>query len=484
VSFAADVAGTLARAAGIAAAAVAVGAPVRAAVSGVPIIRRVIWAGLLAVFLTPVMLLGYTYADFSTRLFVQNTVARELLYDTLQALRLVPLAVLVLYFAPRPVSREAVHLFAMSRPTAMARFIVWLRTNARVPAAAFGLVFLMVFTDHELASLLQVRNWSVTVFDGRASGLSVTEALTMSLLPAGLSLAVLGAIFVLAARSLRFEAPAVASAMRRSMGAEIVAAAYLLVGIGAVILFPLSVVFRGTVQGFMSLRASVVVPDIAVSLILAMPAAVIAYFIAGAFVRRGAPHVHVPGAGLLASVPGLLGPLVLALGILYLFQRPPLNAAYDSIVPLMLALVLLLLPLAMIVRLPLSARRAERALHAARLLRHSPIPAVRSAAFWNAWRLRFRGHAWLVLFLFWWAYLDLTAAAILAPPGALAWLLPTSGGGGTPISVTLYNAMHYGRSATLSAMVAVTIAAPALVLVVVMLIRGVPGLFQRVFARA
>jgi hypothetical protein len=111
VSFAADVAGTLARAAGIAAAAVAVGAPVRAAVAGAPVLmRRIIWVSLLAVFLTPVMLLGYTYADFSTRLFVQNPVARELLYDTLQALRLVPLAVLVLHFAPRPVSREAAFL--------------------------------------------------------------------------------------------------------------------------------------------------------------------------------------------------------------------------------------------------------------------------------------------------------------------------------------------------------------------------------------
>jgi ABC-type Fe3+ transport system permease subunit len=59
-----------------------------------------------------------------------------------------------------------------------------------------------------------------------------------------------------------------------------------------------------------------------------------------------------------------------------------------------------------------------------------------------------RSRFWVLALLFYWAYFDLTASAILAPPGM------------TPVTVRLYNLMHYGRTAVLSAMVMVSFAVP------------------------
>jgi ABC-type Fe3+ transport system permease subunit len=53
-----------------------------------------------------------------------------------------------------------------------------------------------------------------------------------------------------------------------------------------------------------------------------------------------------------------------------------------------------------------------------------------------------------MVLLFVWAYWDLTASSILAPIGM------------TPVTVRLYNLMHYGQIAALSAMTCAAFAAP------------------------
>ena len=84
----------------------------------------------------------------------------------------------------------------------------------------------------------------------------------------------------------------------------------------------------------------------------------------------------------------------------------------------------------------------------------SPSASARAQA-WRSrlvWQLRTRRVFWLAFLLFFGAYFELTASAILSPPSM------------TPISVRLYNQMHYGRTAGLSAMVLAALLAPALLL--------------------
>jgi hypothetical protein len=138
----------------------------------------------------------------------------------------------------------------------------------------------------------------------------------------------------------------------------------------------------------------------------------------------------------------LLGALLLALLLLTTFQLPALHPAYDTPLPLLLALTLLLLPLALPLRWLLDVNRRNPALHLARM---TASPAL-------IWRLD-TSRRWLVAsLLFCWAYFDFTAGSILAPIGL------------TPVFVRLHNLAHYGQTAVLSAMFLAAFAAPVTVL--------------------
>jgi ABC-type Fe3+ transport system permease subunit len=80
---------------------------------------------------------------------------------------------------------------------------------------------------------------------------------------------------------------------------------------------------------------------------------------------------------------------------------------------------------------------------------------VRGRAGRLRWRLDLRARFWVFFLLFCWAYLELSASAILAPPGH------------TTAVVRLYNLMHYGRSQVLSAMVLAALLVPLLVVLIV-----------------
>ena len=180
---------------------------------------------------------------------------------------------------------------------------------------------------------------------------------------------------------------------------------------------------------------------------------------------------------LLAVGLGLLGPLVLSLTILAVVQLPPLLALRDTPLPLLLALALGLVPMAFVLKKVLEMTKYRSALHLARLMQPpgdlpvgSPnrmpdrfgVPRLRGhlkaelqtrrSARDLTWHLSTSGKFWTVVLLFVWAYWDLTASSILAPIGM------------TPVTVRLYNLMHYGQVAALSAMTCATFAAPILIL--------------------
>jgi ABC-type Fe3+ transport system permease subunit len=140
------------------------------------------------------------------------------------------------------------------------------------------------------------------------------------------------------------------------------------------------------------------------------------------------------------AAPGLLGPLLLSLLLVAAAQHAgPIGR---SAFPLMLALVLQLLPLALLLRALLYLGTDRTALHIARGAGARPAD----------WALSGGPAAGAVLLLFGVAYSDFTTSALLAPPQF------------TTVFVRIFNLMHYGQGAVLSAAVFIAVATPLLCL--------------------
>jgi hypothetical protein len=100
-----------------------------------------------------------------------------------------------------------------------------------------------------------------------------------------------------------------------------------------------------------------------------------------------------------------------------------------------------------------SGRRAQAA-HCARLLAQSPSSPLRRSAARLIDELEVRRFFWAAVLVWYWAYWELTAPSILAPPAA------------TPFVVRMYNFMHYRQDDPLSVMIVASIVLPLVAVVV------------------
>ncbi len=421
-----------ARALGIACFAVALAQPLARLLAHTHGRRRALaWALLLAPLLTPALLVSYAYSHLALRLMsVPGGIAA--LYAAALALKLTPVAAVIAHFVPPALSAEAAHCHALLAGARWRRWVFRLRGAGRTPWIAGGIVFLLAFTDFELASLWSLKTWTVALFDAQAGGLALRESLRLAALPLAVEVAALAFVLRVPALSASPAGPGRAPGIiaRRALAGYLCVAALLACGL------PLLRVSAQAVAGVPVIAKNFVLAnELGASLVFAAAASVCAWLLPA--VVRG----RVVRAALLAA-PGLLGAMLLALFILTAFQLPPLRAAYDTPLPLLLALTLLLLPLAVPLRWLLDSARRSPALHLARLAGAREV----------IWLLDTR-RRWLAVFLlFCWAWFDFTAASLLAPVGL------------TPVFARLHNLAHYGQTAVLSAMLLAASAVPLLVL--------------------
>ncbi len=433
-----------------------------------PTARRVGWILLLLPFLVPSLLVGYGYSHFSLSL-VHHPVWNELLYLALVVFRLTPVAAVALHVAPAGPSPQALHCRRLARAETgslaprLHEAAFRLRASAGVWAAAFALVFLLAFGEFELASLFGISAWTVSLFDAHAGGLPLGRSVRLALLPLVVELLLMFALLavVLRWRGAQDGEPGASPAggPARRVGLWL----YLAVALAATGLVPAAVVARDTLQGFGLLaRHPGLVAGIGGSLLFGVSSAVCAYAVAGVLLHGLQRGSRSPWAlaTLAAVVPGLVGPLVLSLLLLALFQAPLLRRAYDTPVLLWLCLSVLLVPFALVLRLLLAELTASRAAHVAGAMAASAVRRVRRAGRRLLWDLRVRRRFWVVFLLFCWGYFDLTASAVLAPSTV------------TPVGVRLYNLMHYGRSAALGAMLCITLCIPLLLLLLAEAAKG------------
>ncbi len=428
--------------------------------------RLVLWTLLLLPFLTPGLLTGYAYANFSLSL-VLHPRWNELLYAVLIAAKLLAVGTAVLSFSPpAPTSREAMHCARLAndpswscwrRISFMAPF--WLRGPLRAAFPAFGVIFLLVFQEFEMASLMGTTSWTVWMFDKQAKGLMLRESLRLSTIPAACELLILAFIVACSLRTqllLATPVPTPCTApVRLRIGLWLLATGACIAVFG----IPIALVGRDTLSGLaMMIRNRALVREIGVAVGFGAASGVIASLLAGGILKASSGQNtsvvarSIAGLAAIAVLPGLLGSLIISLAVLALFQTSPLRAAYNTPAPALVALVAFLVPRAALVQMMLHAARPRHGLHLTRLLQSSDDGSHQRAGRQLEWVMHRRGQFLAACMICLWGYWELTPVAILAPPGM------------TSAPVRLYNFMHYGHNEVLSAMTLTAMLAPVVLI--------------------
>jgi iron(III) transport system permease protein len=410
------------------------------------------WALLLAPLLTPNLLISYAGAPIALRLGAQSEILTAV-YSAVLVLKLAPLVALAHHFLPPALCAEGAWCERLSPERNVFRRIAFaLRAVSAGQWAALGIVFLVSFTDFELASLLGVKTWAVSVFDAHAGGITLRESLRAIALPALLECAVLAMLAVGIARA--SEAVRTGRGLRSgALYAGGFAGRFWTIFVASLIaILPVARIAWLAAGGIATLRVQdVFAGDVLVSLGYAFIGATTAW-VFSAFAGR---------FRWLFALPGMLGSLVIALLILSAIHFDPAMAGSlvppgtsnvllslrDTPVPLVLAHVLLLLPVAVLLRTVLDSRRDDEALHLARMAGSRRL----------LWEMAVQPRVAAIAHLFALAYFEFTAASILAPIGV------------TPVFVRLHNLAHYGQTAVLSAMLLAAVAAPAVLLALTLL---------------
>jgi len=412
-------------------------------------------AALLAPFVFPELLVGYAYGWMVAGLPMRA----EVLCAVLLGLRVIPVGVVAQWLTPAsPVTSSALHCRALSLRSWSDRR-EWLRlwfTGPILRALLAGILMLLVtFQQFELAALLKAASWTDWLFVQQVGGLTLSESLRVTLLPVAGQLALVLAA-LLAVRQCGTD-PANPAFDRVSPPRRGVAIGLLLISGLVLVIIPTAGLVVGLPAGLVQLltqplRLTGLARELIGGLSMATLAAIVAYTAGGFAIRANsnretASVIMLTG---LALVPGLLGSLILSLALVALFQLPGLSWAYGTPLPWGLGLTLSLVPRALLLQLWLSRAQTSAEFVAAQLAA-SIDPAQRSAGRALRWRMVEQPRFFAVAALVYWGYLDLTMAYLLAPPG-----MPSG-------VVRLYNFMHFGRTAALSAEAAVLLVGPLLI---------------------
>jgi ABC-type Fe3+ transport system permease subunit len=444
--------------------------------------RRIGWCALVLPFLFPTLLSGYAYAGVSLQLIgsawwdalpagasqlvrrwlsTHNTALDELLLAALLLTKGVPVGTMLLAFAPRPSYSPAAwrcrQLAFPAQTNLWTHFRAWAEYvrlgPARAVLVAIGLVFLVSFQEFELPSLLNRPAWTVWLFDAQVGGLALSESLRATILPL-LSQIVIAVPLWHGLMQYSGEAAAPCAAVSTSRTTAWRDASYLIAAVIVACVLPLSLVGRGILEGFLALfsnrlQLERVLRETLDGALSAVFAAVVTLGLA----EMGQRSRPIRRWLACLALPGLFGPLVLSLALVRVFQWDVLNAAYRTRVSLLVGLVLFLLPRAMLLQSLVQATRLGESRHTATLLAGAGDAARRASAHELAWQMGNRARFWSVALLTFWSYLDLTVAYLLGPTTIVS------------VPVLLYNQMHFGKNAVLSAMTTLAVLVPVLLFV-------------------
>ncbi len=412
-------------------------------------------AGLLAPFCLPELMVGYAFRDIA----MAYPALAEALCCGLLFIRLVPVGAIALLVAP-PSAVDAGGLYCrrllcQSQPGFGHQAFELARCYWHGPILralpALAIMSIVAFQEFELAALLQTLSWTDWFVTAQRLGLERSEMLRQSLWPLLMQAPVLFGVLIWLRTQLaesRYlgsiehpDAPAVHRVLSVGM---------ICIGLAVIVgcLIPLGLIGWRTIEGLAMLlrqrsQLAGLGREMVISSSIALCAGILSWVISGWMI----------GFAFNGLVLGLVGSLLLSLGSVALFQLPLLRAVYDTPLPWVLALIVWLLPRAALLRFWLQAWRNNEAIHLANLLancdRNSTLKTggqTRADSVFHRfrpssllWHLRDQAQFLAIGLLCYWAYCDLPTAYMLAPTGMASGI------------VRLYNFMHFGRSAAVSA---------------------------------
>jgi len=421
-------------------------------------VRTPTLAVLLAPFLFPELVVGYAYRPLT----LSMPDAAEWLCSGLLFLRVVPIGVVTLLASPADVvSAAAIHTRRLLQRThsITERWRLWQcywQGPVRRSLPAVGLMSIVAFQEFELAALLQTASWTDWFVAAQRVGLDQSIMQQQTWIPVAMQVPLLfAALFWLwRSQTTDFEQRE-QSISDPGTAAQAVVGLYLLAACGAGCVYPSGVIMWNLPGGLGLLarqpsQALGLGREMIIAIAISLLAGLTTWIVARFWVSR-----NNGGAVRLATLvtmllPGLFGSLLLSLGMVAAFQFAWFRPVYDSPIPWVLALMVWLLPRAALLRLWLMVTTPGESVHLAGLMASTPSnprgaePSSRSGQRRGQssallFRLRDQPQLLAIGLLCYWAYLDLPTAYLLAPSGMTSGL------------VRLYNFMHFGRSAALSA---------------------------------
>lgn len=399
------------------------------------------WGMFTAPFLLPELLLGYLLAPWVVGVPWKS----ELACACVLFVRSVPVGVIALWGTPpSPVSPAAIHVRRLKLQTfrdswQLAADYVYGPIRRAMPA--LGLMFFVTFQEFEAAALFGSVSWTDALFTEHATGLSLTASLSFLIRPLIMQVVVLSLIvWSLAGLSWRISPEFVSEEESQTASWDGRFARFYVYGIFVLsVVVPLGWLSSQLIGGWHWLWTQPQAwqrlgREIATASLVGVVAGLATWNLAQSLLSK-----RFPGwISLVCSLPGLCGGLSVSLALMWVASRPFLHCL--SFTPLfwVLALIVWLLPRAILLQLWFAQRTEPASLHLVELLRDSPDSRQRHIArrWWWQWRVEPQIAACGLLC--YWAYLDLTTAAILRPTGMES------------IMVRLYNFMHFGYSAAMS----------------------------------
>lgn len=415
------------------------------------LIRRTWWLLLLPITMPP-LVIGYAYSNVALSL-IRHPVLNDLLYSLMLVMRFFPAALLMLHLSPTPpLSPSAMHNLKLAK-------LKWIKAwithgPGRLQAIAFAIVFVLCFTEFEITSRIGCTSWTIWLFDAQVGGAPLTSTLTWLTIPATVSLLVLAVVFTALPRQREMHKDITQPTHGWIRTRARLLIVWWLICMIVCILVPWWSVLTPAIGALPSvIRQIQIIQEIGVSLLFALLASGLVMVVT---IRSKALPRWLRW---LCCLPGLCGSLVVGLVLLAIFQTPLMRSLYDTPMPIVLALAILALPAALILRPFLAPKNSST--HTAFLTSLSLNTQHHRLYKHLRWQQHHRSLILLLCIVFYITYLDLPASALLMPSGM------------SPAVVRLYNLMHYGKYETLSAMVLLTYMVPAVVLgLLIVLARG------------
>jgi hypothetical protein len=439
---------------------------------------------LLAPFLFPELLVGYAYRHRA----LTSPLLAELLCAGLLLIRMIPVGVVALMASPVSlISGAAIHcrrlLLQANLGSMRERYhfysCLW-HGGIRRELPALVLMGLVAFQEFELAALLQTASWTDWFIAAQRVGLDRGETLRQSLWPMLMQWPLLWCVVCWAVQAQDVHSTSDPTESRTlSILEQAFAGLYLSLALIGGCAVPLSFLAWNLPSGLkMMLRQpmsmSGLLQEIFIATVVSLCAGLAAWSLTGFVQRSTEERPALRRWWQLWLIPGLSGSLLLSMGVVALFQQAGLRWLYDTPAPWVLALMIWLLPRAVLVQLWLDTTRSTESLYLAEMLsRETPqaasganLPQPKSPrnsrqASALLFRLRDQPQLMGMGLLCYWAYLDLSTSYLLAPSAMPSGL------------VRLYNFMHFGRSSALSVEAFLFFGIPVLGGLLVVLIRRV-----------